>query len=162
MSQENYAQFKLEDVFTPLFCYERKILEEGKIMYVEVDRTPRVTGIHAFDDFLRHLEAGQRSVSDIARLMGIDQRDLCGFIRLLTGMPAFQFISAYQMHAVCLLLRYTDMTAQEIANYFDLGTAANVAKRLQLAYGKTIRECRYGQRKKNDAGRFLLRMPGQE
>lgn len=159
MEQKNYAQFTLEEVFTPFFLYERKILEGGKIVYEEVDRTPRVTGIVAFDTFLRYLEAGQRNLSTIASTMGVYQRDLTGMVRLLTGMSAAEFISAYQTHIISLLLRYTDMTALEIARRYNLGTPSNIAQRLKDAYGETIGQRRYGHRVKHDLGRFLLEKP---
>lgn len=162
METGKYAQFTLEDVFTPIFRYERKMLAEGKITYVEVDRTPRVTGIKAFDAFLRGLEAGYRTISGIARQMGVDKQELSGLVHLLTGIPTGEFISAYQMHEVSLLLRYTDMTAKEIARRCGLGTPANVAQRLRDTYGETIWSCRYNHREKYDRGRFVLQMPGEK
>lgn len=162
MEKGKYAQVTLEEVFRPIFRYERKMLAEGKIAYVEVDRTPRTTGIKAFDAFLRALEAGHRTVSGIAREMGVNQQELSGLVHLVTGIPAGEFISAYQMHEVSLLLRYTDMTAKEIARHCRLGTPANVAQRLQDTYGESISQHRDWHREEYDLGRFVLQMPGEK
>lgn len=158
MKQESYAQFTIEDVFTPFFHYERKILEGGEFSYVEVDRTPRTTGIRAFDAFLRCLEADQRTLPDIARTMRVNPRELSGLVHLLTDIPAGRFISVYLMHKVSLLLRYTDLPAAEVARYCRMGTEANMAQRLKDTYGETIAQRRYNHRQKYDLGRFLLRM----
>lgn len=157
-----YQQYHLRDLFTPIFLYEKKILEGGEIVYVEVDRTPRTTGIEAFDDFLRVLEKGVFDNDAIASTMSVNREYLNGLVWLLVGKSMSEFIRAYQFHIFDLYLRYTRLTGKAIAEKLGLGTASNFSQRIFTMHGQTLWQRRNHLREHGDVGRFLFQPPTEQ
>lgn len=156
---KTYQQYDPQTLFAPLFRYQRKYREDGKIFYEEIEPPVASTGITALDDFLTHVHQGERDVSGIAKRMEVKPEDLTGLVRLTLGLTPAEYIRAYEIYKIDQLLRYTDMKGQEIVTYLHLGTSANLSQRVQYHCKQTPMWQRSHLREEGDLGRYVLNIP---
>lgn len=149
-------QFTLEDLYASPFTHERKFRPDGSYYWEELtDRLP-VTGIHVLDDFLRYLSSGNRMVKSIASLLGITSDELNVFLKIITGETASDFIRLYLLRQACDLLKYTDLTVDEIAKHCSFGNNSNLTQSFTPVMGVTPRIYRIEHQSKLDKGRFRI------
>lgn len=155
-------QFAIEQLVTPIFAYERIIEEGGKVNYIPVDRTPIKTGVDAFDALLREIEKGDRKAKSLAKKFGVTLNALNGFTFMLTGLLAHNFVRAYELRLIDLLLKHTDWSVKEMSVQFGFGTTGNVYQLLMRVHKQNIEERRNHIRERGDVGKFVFEKPSPQ
>ena len=149
-------QFNVEKLYVTPFIYERKFHPDGRSYLEEITVEIPATGIDVLDDFLRHVRAGNRSVQNIASQIGVAAVELNAFIKVLTGQTISEFIRLYMLHHAQQLLKYTDLSVDEIAHHCGFVNNSNLTQSFTPIVGMPPREYRYQNQSRLDKGRFRL------
>lgn len=155
--QRKPPQFNLEKLYASPFTYERKYRPDGSIYWEKLTDPNPTTGIDALDDFLRYLRSGYRTVKSIASLIGVTPPELNAFVKILTGQNASEFIRLYLVHQAQLMLKYTDLTVDEIAQHCSFSSNSNLTQSFIPVVGVSPKIYRYQHQGPLDRGRFRIK-----
>lgn len=160
------AQYTLDDLFITPFTHELTSDELGRTGYTPIvgqttDGTMRQrnlcpTGIHVLDAYLQALSRGQSDVAEFCDRYNAKTADLDGLIFLLTGMPNQDFRNRWIVRMADLLLRYTDMTVDEIARRSGAGTRTNLYFIYERDLNTSPTDRRNALRKPGDLGKYKI------
>lgn len=84
----------------------------------------------------------------LARLMGVDLRDLSGVTNLMFGMRLQDVIDQWRLYQLCDVLRVTDFPLVECARKVGFRSAETVCRVIQRNFGCTPEEWRQRVRSK--------------
>ena len=153
----NEKRYKtLEELYISPFTSVRHFDENGRAVYSPMERNLLPTGLYAADFLLQSLTAGESRLKAIADRLGCSDRDLSGFIRCLTGQPSHDFCTAYRLHLIEDLLRFTNLPLADVARRSGLGTARSLHRFLLRHRGCTPSDRRKQIRQVGDEGRFSI------
>ena len=128
-------QFRLEDIYISPFTHRRETGENGRTVYVELERNLHPTGIRVVDDLLRYLSSGGADMPAFCkRYGGARVGDIDSLTFLLTGMRGVDFRQAYHLRLADDLLRYTSLPMTDIARLSGFGSRVN----LYFAYKRDL------------------------
>ena len=147
-------QFPLEDIYISLFT-ERRIYDcDGNERYEPIEHRVKATHVEMLDALRLALDEGAVNLKSFGNRYGLTPPDLNGLVLALTGMEATTFRMAWQMRRVDELLRYTDLTIEEVARRSGVGTGSNLFYACQRDFHCSPSERRDAIREWNDVGRF--------
>ncbi len=147
-------QFTVEQVYRMPFKEERVYQPDGTIKYVPLS-SKEGTGIAFFDQLLEWCSYYcYHDIKALAYNAGLDMTQINGFVYLLTGMDARNFITKYKMRLVDDYLRYTNLSATKILEQCGIDSISTFTKRMQKVYKTNIRGRRQSLRQPNDVGRY--------
>ena len=147
-------QFPLEDIYITLFT-ERRIYDcDGNERYEPIEHRVKATHVEMLDALRLALDEGAVNLKSFGSRYGLTPPDLNGLVLALTGMEATTFRMAWQMRRVDELLRYTDLTIEEVARRSGVGTGSNLFYACQRDFHCSPSERRDAIREWNDVGRF--------
>lgn len=147
-------QFPLEDIYISLFT-ERRIYDcDGNERYEPIEHRVKATHVEMLDALRLALDEGAVNLKSFGDRYGLTPPDLNGLVLALTGMEATTFRMAWQMRRVDELLRYTDLTIEEVARRSGVGTGSNLFYACQRDFHCSPSERRDAIREWNDVGRF--------
>ena len=144
------AQYTFDELFITPFTHAFTADSMGRTGYTPISRSLTPSGIHILDAYLQALHRGHSDVADFCARYNARTSDLDGLIFLLTGMSNQDFRNRWILKTADLLLRYTDMTVEEIARRSGAGTRTN----LYFIYERDLNTSPTARRK-------ALRKPGE-
>ena len=147
-------QFPLEDIYISLFTERRIYDRDGNESYEPIEHRVKATHVEMLDALRLALDEGAVNLKSFGSRYGLTPPDLNGFVLALTGMEATTFRMAWQMRRVDELLRYTDLTIEEVARRSGVGTGSNLFYACQRDFHCSPSERRDAIREWNDVGRF--------
>ena len=147
-------QFPLEDIYISLFTERRIYDRDGNERYEPIEHRVKATHVEMLDALRLALDEGAVNLKSFGSRYGLTPPDLNGFVLALTGMEATTFRMAWQMRRVDELLRYTDLTIEEVARRSGVGTGSNLFYACQRDFHCSPSERRDAIREWNDVGRF--------
>lgn len=115
-------QYTLESPFITPFTHAFTANDMGRTGYTPIERNLTPTGIQVLDAYLQALHRRQSDIADFRDRYNACTSDLDGLVFLLTGMTNQDFRKCWILKTADLLLRYTDMTVEEIAHRSGAGT----------------------------------------
>lgn len=150
------AQFTLDDLYITPFTHELTTDGQGRKGYTAVDRNMNPSGIKVLDEYLQALSAGQSDIADFCARHDAKTSDLDGLVFLVTGMTNLDFRTRWILRQADDLLRFTDMSAVEVARRSGAGSRSN----LYFIYEREL-NCSPIQRRKalredGDLGRYSI------
>ena len=151
---ERKPQFTVKDLFVTPFTKQRRYHEDGTAEFVDIPDTQIHTGLDVFDEMITLLRSGKCSVDKLVKELGVEQKDLNGLMRLLTGLNLAEFVAEWQLLTVDELLRYTNMSMTKVAEFCGMGNGVNLSRKVSRAYKYPPVSRRQKLRKKNDLGRY--------
>jgi len=149
-------QWTLDQLFITPFSARRRYDEEGIIHYDPIERNMYPTGIHVMDHFLQRLAAGNDRMNEFCNIYGLRTEDMDGLVYILTGMSGPEYRKAYRLRMVDELLRYTDMSFDEIAKRTGFGTHGNLCVVFRHSWGQSPTVRRKRLRNPRDVGRYIV------
>lgn len=149
-------QFKLEQLYITPFTSRKRFDEDGRWVYVPVERNTKPTGINIMDDYLRYLSAGRSDMRAFAERHGLRTEEVAALVFILTGTKGVRFRQLYQMRLADDLLRFTDLPFDEVARRSGLGSPNNLYLTLRREYNMSVSERRQFLQQEGDAGRFKI------
>jgi len=149
-------QFTLDDLYITPFTRKKRYDEDGYWQYVPVERRLKPTGIHVMDDFLNYLAEGHSDMQAFADRHGLKTEEIAALVFILTGMKSTRFRQLYQVRLVDDLLRFTDLSCNEVARRSGLGSPNNLYLTLRREYNMSATERREHLQREGDLGRFAL------
>ena len=147
-------QFPLEDIYISLFTERRIYDRDGNESYEPIEHRVKATHVEMLDALRLALDEGAVNLKSFGNRYGLTPPDLNGLVLALTGMEATTFRMAWQMRRVDELLRYTDLTIEEVARRSGVGTGSNLFYAYQRDYHCSATQRRNDLREENDLGRF--------
>ena len=147
-------QFPLEDIYITLFTERRIYDRDGNESYEPIEHRVKATHVEMLDALRLALDEGAVNLKSFGSRYGLTPPDLNGFVLALTGMEATTFRMAWQRRRVDELLRYTDLTIEEVARRSGVGTGSNLFYACQRDFHCSPSERRDAIREWNDVGRF--------
>ncbi len=147
-------QFPLEDIYITLFTERRIYDRDGNESYEPIEHRVKATHVEMLDALRLALDEGAVNLKSFGSRYGLTPPDLNGLVLALTGMEATTFRMAWQMRRVDELLRYTDLTIEEVARRSGVGTGSNLFYACQRDFHCSPSERRDAIREWNDVGRF--------
>lgn len=149
-------QYTLEKLFITPFTHAFTSDDMGRTGYTPIERNLTPTGIHILDSYLQALHRGHSDIADFCDRYNARTSDLDGLIFLLTGMANQDFRNHWILQTADLLLRYTDMTVEEIARLSGAGTRTNLYFIYERDLNTSPTARRYQLRKVGDLGKFKI------
>ncbi|MGP1436604.1 MAG: AraC family transcriptional regulator [Phocaeicola sp.] len=149
-------QFKFDDIYFSVFSKKRLYEPDGTVYYVSIEDERKPTGVNILDDFADYLHEGHPTMTDFYKRHGILSRDLDSLCLLLTGIEAVNFRFRWEMRMADELLRYTNMTMEEVAHRSGIGSSTNLFYAYRRDLGCAPGERRWALREEGDLGRFAL------
>lgn len=146
----------LDDLYVTPLAKERHFDDDGRPYYTLRQRRMSPTGIAVVDELMRRWSRGSMVMRLDAEFLGCDKRDVSGFLKVLTGMRGDEFRELYQRRMLDELLRYTELTLEEVARRSGVGTPQNLCLFTQRRYHCTPFERRQRLRRQGDAGRYAV------
>lgn len=146
----------VDDLYISPLAMQRHYDDEGRRYYVPLERRTAPTGVALIDELMGRWSRGDMAMGRHARLLGCDARDMSGFLRVLTGMGGDEFRELYQQRLLDELLRYTDLTLEEVARRSGIGTQQNLCLFTKRLYHCTPQERRRRLQRPGDAGRYTV------
>lgn len=143
-------QYTIDQLFITPFTHAFTADDMGRTGYTPIERSLNPSGIHILDAYLQALHCGHSDIADFCNRYNARTSDLDGLIFLLTGMTNQDFRNRWILKTADLLLRYTDMTVEEIARRSGAGTRTN----LYFIYERDLNTS-------PTARRHALRKPGE-
>ena len=119
-------QFPLEDIYISLFTEQRVYDRDGNYTYEPIPNRLAPTHVELLDALRAELSKETANLKSFGSRYGLTPPDLNGFVLALTGMEATTFRLAWQMRRVDELLRYTDLSIEEVARRSGVGTTSNL------------------------------------
>lgn len=149
-------QFTFEDLYISPFSSRRRYDEDGNVTYIALQHNLTPSGINLLDEFLQRLRMGNSNFAAFCRKHGIKQAEFSHFVKLLTGMSAQELRLRYCRRMLDELLRYTNLTPDELGRRSGLGGTRNLNHLCRDHYGDTPLDRRRALRKRGDLGRYKL------
>lgn len=146
----------LDDLYVSPLALQRCFDGEGRKYYAPIERRTTPTGIALIDEMMCRWSRGNMVMWWDARELGCDNRDLSGFLRVLTGMRGEDFRELYQLRLLDDLLRYTELTLAEVARRSGIGSQQNLGLFTRHHYHCTPHQRRQQLQRPGDAGRFAV------
>ena len=154
-------QFTLDDLYRSPFGRQRALDPvSGTIIYTDIERTEQdqeqKTGIELLDLYIDMLNSySVYSCTAFALAHGVPVRCFSSFIFALTGLSAIDFQHAYMMRKADDLLRYTWLSASDVACYCGW-TPVTLCRIFRKKYKQTPTERRWDLRDVGDCGRYAI------
>lgn len=149
-------QFTLDDLYITPLRERRRYDERGRYTWVPVERRTEPTGLHIVDKYLQYLTAGCNDIGSFCKRYGLKTEELAGVMFMLTGLRGVRFRQLYQLRMVDELLRYTDLSVDEVARRSGLGSPNNLYLALRREYNLSATERRRALQRDGDAGFYRL------
>ena len=149
-------QYTLEKLFITPFTHAFTADDMGRTGYTPIERNLTPTGIHILDAYLQALHRGHSDIADFCDRYNARTSDLDGLIFLLTGMSNQEFRNRWILKTADLLLRYTDMTVEEIARRSGAGTRTNLYFIYERDLNTSPTARRHALRKPGEKGRYKI------
>lgn len=149
-------QYTVDELYFTIFSEQRMFDQGGEYYYIEVKKNTRPTGIRVFDNYLNNLNEEQYNIWHFCNDEGISVNDFYGLCRILTGMQLVDFKCAWVGRTIMDLLRYTDLTIEEVAAYSGAGSISQMSRICYRISGYSPFYCRRHIRKPGDVGRYRL------
>jgi AraC-like DNA-binding protein len=156
MENKLEPQFPAKGLYISPFSLVRTYDTEGVPSYVPLERNLAPTGVKLLDDFLVFLMKGNLSVKTFCENRDIDPRYFHGLVYLLTGETPDALRKMYTLNLANDLLRYTDLTLDDVAKRSGLGSNSNLSQMLKRHYRCCALRRRKVLRKKGDEGKYKL------
>ena len=152
-------QWTVEQLWYNPFKEERRYATDGQSVWTEWDPLPPSarpkTGVRIFDEWLQYISEGNSDMMAFCkRYGGLRTGDLDSVSFMLTGMGGLEFQMKYRLHTLNVLLRYTELTPEEVARRSGFGSKNNLYLTCKREYGISPMERRRAIQKKGDAGRY--------
>ena len=139
-----------------MFNERRKFDEEGNVYYIPLDKNTAPTGVKVFDNFLNYLNEGRSGVNVFCHMAGVSIKDFRGLCMILTGMNPVIFQMRWTEHAVLELLRYSNLSLEEVTKLSGAGSQKNMCETCRRASGYSPWYYRYNEREKGDVGKYRV------
>ena len=149
-------QYTIDDLYFSVFNERRKFDEEGNVYYVPLDKNTAPTGVKVFDNFLNYLNEGRSGVNVFCHMAGVSIKDFRGLCMILTGMNPVIFQMRWTEHAVLELLRYSNLSLEEVTKLSGAGSQKNMCETWTRASGYSPWYYRYNEREKGDVGKYRV------
>lgn len=149
-------QYSFDDLYITPFTHAFTADDMGRTGYTPIERNLTPTGIHVFDAYLQALHRDHSDIADFCDRYNARTSDLDGLIFLLTGMANQDFRNRRILHTADLLLRYTDMTVEEIARRSGAGTRTNLYFIYERDLNTSPTTRRNALRKPGECGRYKI------
>jgi hypothetical protein len=149
-------QYSFDDLYFTPFSEQRKFDEEGNIYYVPIERNTHPTGIRAFDNYLNHLSEGYSNTWQHCSEEGVSEFDFYAMCRVLTGMTLTEIRMKWVERNVLGLLRYTDLSSEEVADRSGAGSISNMHRACKRASRVSPHFYRRRFCDEDDVGKFRL------
>lgn len=146
----------IDDLYITPFTARRVYSEDGVISWVPVERKLNPTGVSVIDFVVRSMSEGHCDFQWMAQRLLCKRRDVRGLVSALTGMDADAFLRAYMFRLADDLLRYTDMSINEVAKRAGFTSASRMAHNFTKHRHITPKEQRRVTQRDIDKGRFRL------
>lgn len=147
-------QFPLDEIYITLFSERRVYAPDGTIHYEPIPQRAADTGVELLDDLRRMLSEGKSNLKAFGEGYGLTPSDVNGLVLALTGMEAITFRIAWQMRRVDELLRYTDLSIEEVARQSGVGSTTNLFYACHRDFHCSPSQRRRHLRQANDLGRY--------
>ena len=149
-------QYTFDELFIPPFTHAFTADNEGRTGYTPIKRNLSPTGINILDAYLQALHRGHSDIADFCDRYNARTSDLDGLIFLLTGMSNQEFRNRWILKSADPLLRYTDMTVEEIARRSGAGTRTNLYFIYERYLNTSPTARRHALRKPGEKGRYKI------
>ena len=149
-------QYSFGDLYFTPFSEQRKFDEEGNIYYVPIERNTHPTGIRAFDNYFNRLNEGHYNIWWHCNEEGISECDFYAMCRVLTGMQFIEFKQKWVERNVLELLRYTDLSLEEVTDRSGAGSIRNMHRACKRASRVSPHFYRRRFCDEDDVGKFRL------
>ena len=100
------------------------------------------------------LSEGKSNLKTFGEGYGLTPSDVNGLVLALTGMEAITFRIAWQMRRADELLRYTDLSIEEVARQSGVGSTTNLFYACHRDFHCSPSQRRRHLRQANDLGRY--------
>ena len=133
-------QFPLDEIYITLFSERRVYAPDGTIHYEPIPQRAADTGVELLDDLRRMLSEGKSNLKTFGEGYGLMPSDVNGLVLALTGMDE--------------LLRYTDLSIEEVARQSGVGSTTNLFYACHRDFHCSPSQRRRHLRQANDLGRY--------
>ena len=153
---EKLKKFTLEELYIQPFTARRVYDEEGRINWVPVERKKNPTGYPHLDFIVNAMAEGLFDMKMIASFMDCTMDSFNGYLKTLTGMTAKTLRKEYMFRLADDLLRYTSMTADEVAQRIGLSSSSSLSQQFKKYRHVTVEMQRKLLREERDEGRYRI------
>ena len=151
------AQWTLEQLWRNPFKEERRYKTDGVRVWSEwvPVPAPTSTGVRIFDEWLQYLSEGNfEAWAFCRRYPGMRSDDLDSLAFVLTGIRAQDFSMKYRAMTLDMMLRYTDLSLEEVARRSGIGSMNNLYLTCKREWGVAPTARRKAIQKPDDIGRY--------
>ena len=138
--------------FTKKMGFDEK---ELKNIYVPLEQKRLRTGLDVVDLVVDKLIAGQ-DPSVLTWQLGMKPDVLSTTLRTLTGLTLVEMRTRWRMRVASELLRYTELTLQEVMSRIAYTSAQSFSRMFRKAYGAAPLDYRRQCRAQGDIGKYAL------
>ena len=138
--------------FTKKLGFDEK---ELKTIYVPLEQERLRTGLDVVDLVVDKLVAGQ-DPSVLPWQLGMKPAVLSTTLRTLTGLTLVEMRTRWRMRVASDLLRYTELSLQEVMSRIGYTSAQSFNRMFRNAYGAAPQEYRKQSRTQGDIGKYAL------
>lgn len=149
-------QYTLDQLFITPFTHAFTADGMGRTGYTPIERSLSPSGIHILDAYLQALHRGHSDIAQFCERFSARTSDLDGLVFLLTGMTNQDFRNRWILKTADLLLRYTNMTVEEIARRSGAGTRTNLYFIYERDLNTSPTARRQALRKPGELGRYKI------
>lgn len=147
--QTTFKQYVPEDIFVSFLgreATEEDIAagyKQGQKVYY------RKTGVEVLDLFTELVHKHMNHYPEFyAKKLGVTYVALSGYIQVMSGMPAKEWIDKYYYMAACELLKKTELSLRSIAKATGFSSAKSFSRAFVNRFGKPASEWRQKGRKR--------------
>ena len=153
---QKQPQFPAEDLFITPFAQERVDDATDPPTYRSIEKNLTPTGIHVMDDYVHELSLGHASRKAFCKRWDIPTQHLNALVSILTGMNGEDFRNLIVQRNALLLLRYTDLGLEEVAERSGIGSKSTLCRFTEERLGCSPQQWRKKNRREGDLGRYLM------
>lgn len=151
-------QFTPDDLYIiPFSQYRTFNPEDGTPIYNPVERNTSPTGVDILNAYARAIISGTfNSNHHFCKAQGIEAREFSALCRILLGMDTRELHHHLLFRYADELLRYTDLSIEEVARRCGSRNANILNRRIQKRYHCSAGKRRRMIRQKRDIGKYMI------
>ena len=143
-------QITVDQIYVSVLQARRVVRDDGWERFEPIDKSLPQTGSLIMDAVAAILiTTSESTVAGLAQRLEVQQLDLIGAMRILTGMPPIDFIRLYRIRQVKEWLSCTDLPICEIARKSPFNSTSALSKHFITKEGMSPTDYRRKHRPRN-------------